>query len=89
MAFRPRLSAGLALSLQLLSIVVAAAKYSKKSLDCPIVNRIGIYMGSGNVRFGSLAVIQRPITPMAAFERIADTRQRDFESLRLYVRFHQ
>ena len=45
--------------------------------------------GSPKVRSGSLAVIQTHISLMSAFERIADTRQRDFESPWLNVRFHQ
>ena len=42
----------------------------------------------GDVRFGSLAVIQTHISLMSAIGRIADTRQRDFESPWLNVRFH-
>ena len=41
-----------------------------------------------DVRFGSLAVIQTNTSLMSAIGRIADTRQCDFESPRLYVRFH-
>ena len=40
-----------------------------------------------DVRFGSLAVIQTNTSLMSAIGRIADTRQCDFESPRLYVRF--
>ncbi len=39
------------------------------------------------VRFGSLAVIQYPITRMSAFERIADTKNRFSRSPWLNVRF--
>ena len=42
-----------------------------------------------NVRFGSIAVVHHHISRTAAFGRIADTRQLDFESPRLNVRFHQ
>ncbi len=50
-AFRPRLLAGLVLSLQLLSIV-------EDRLRCRIFNSIGTYSSGGNVRFGSLAAPQ-------------------------------
>jgi len=59
-AFRPRLLAGLALSLQLLSIV-------EDRLRCRIFNSIGTYSSGGNVRFGSLAAPQDSTILRSAF----------------------
>ena len=39
-----------------------------------IVNIIGLSQATGNVRFGSLAVIQHPISSTSAFGRIAVVR---------------
>ena len=52
-----------------------------------IVNITGLFQSTGNVSFGSLADHFIHSSPTAAFGRIADTRQCDFESPRLYVRF--
>ncbi len=64
MALRPRISAGLALSLLTF----------KRSTDIRIVqsvNLIWTFQGTENVRFGSLAIVQQPITRMSAIGRIA------------------
>ncbi len=50
---------------------VATTKYITKLPDCLIANRIGIYVSSGNVRFGSLADPYDPTALTSAFERIA------------------
>ncbi len=64
-AFRPRLLAGLAFSLQLLSIV-------EDRLRCRIFNFIGTYLSVGNVRFGSLAVVQVNSSSMSGIGCKAD-----------------
>ncbi len=50
---------------------------------------VGLRHVTRDVHFGSQADLLTDITPTAASGGIADTRQRDFEKPRLYVRFHQ
>ncbi len=79
-AFRPRLSAGLALSLLTL----------KRSTDVRFVqsvNLIWTFQGTEKVRFGSLAAPFVNISLTSAFERIAAIRRLVFRSFRLNVRF--
>ena len=62
---RPRLSAGLA-------FFVVSTNYSRRLSNCLIIKIIGTYSSGGDVRFGSLAVIQTHISLMSAIGRIAD-----------------
>ncbi len=78
-AFRPRLLAGLAFSLQLLSIV-------EDRLRCRIFNFIGTYSSDGNIRFGSLAPLQDDISLMSASGGKADVFRFNFGSLGLNIR---
>ena len=67
MAFCPRLSAVMALSIlsYCFFVCLAAGKYL-------IVNTIGLFRATGNVGFGSLAAPQHSTSPTAAFGGKAD-----------------